>query len=310
MIVKPCKEPLEFSIWRSLRSRKQNITKEDMQYYFQNLKGFHGELEFEKWCEDLPEDWLCFHNLCLEVKNSKFQLDYIVLTNKSLFLFEIKFYSHDYYFENDTLYTHQNKEVLNPSLQLQRNKTLLRQFLTEHDYNIPIHAYVIFINPHFFLYYAPLDEPYLHSFVYPPQLKRFKKKLHEIYFNTQVILSYQKLQDLSNLFLKQSFVPKNLMRIPGFDFEELKKGIRCKNCSSLQTKIKTKLISCEKCGISEKKKEAVLRNIEEFILLFPSQKLTTTKIYQWCKILSQKTIYQILRSNFKPTKKTRYTYYQ
>ena len=54
-----------------------------------------------------------------------------------------------------------------------------------------------------------------------------------------------------------------------------KKGIYCKNCKSFLISIKNYDLVCGKCGGHEKVELAILRNSEEFKLLFPDRKITT-----------------------------------
>ena len=57
--------------------------------------------------------------------------------------------------------------------QLKRSTSLLRQLLQKLGYHLTIDAYVVFINPEFLLYQAPMDKPIF----YPPQLIQLMRKL-------------------------------------------------------------------------------------------------------------------------------------
>ena len=90
-------------------------------------------------------------------------------------------------------------------------------------------------------------------------------------------------------------------RTPDYSYEQLAKGVSsgdgCRR-SFMSVYNKEKLI-CLECGRMESVESAVLRNIEEFRLLFPDRKITTNAIYDWCKIIPKKTIRRILGRNFK-----------
>ncbi len=55
------------------------------------------------------------------------------------------------------------------------------------------------------------------------------------------------------------------------------------------------------CGHQELVTDAVLRNVCEIKLLFPSMKITTNLIFDWCMVIeSKRTIKRILVKNYKP----------
>lgn len=99
-------------------------------------------------------------------------------------------------------------------------------------------------------------------------------------------------------------------RKPDYTFEQLQKGIYCKCCHSFDISFNTKTIVCDKCRFREDMESAVLRNVEEFRILFPEKKITTSVIYEWCKIItSTKTIRNILSINYKFMNLTKGNYY-
>lgn len=204
--------------------------------------------------------------------------------------------------ESDKLYTvTAGREYKNPVYQLKRSAALLRQLLQTLKQNYPVEASVVFINPEFTLYQAPMDQP----IVLPTQVNRFIKDLNKTPSNLND--GHTKLaQHLMSLHQ-----PKNPFTVwPKYHFEQLKKGIHCKTCKSLPLTIKSKDLVCKKCGGNEKIEQAILRNIKEFQLLFPERKLTTQNIYEWCNLdLSKRTICRVLKKNYTALGSTSNTYY-
>ncbi|MDQ0255396.1 replicative DNA helicase [Evansella vedderi] len=68
-------------------------------------------------------------------------------------------------------------------------------------------------------------------------------------------------------------------------------------------------VKCSKCGFVEKRDDAVMRTIEEYILLFPDREINTQNINQWCKIVSKRTISRVLNKNFKRINHGKYSTY-
>lgn len=88
------------------------------------------------------------------------------------------------------------------------------------------------------------------------------------------------------------------LRLPKYTFKELKKGIPCQNCNGFLTNFsRTKLI-CHNCESIEKLDESVLRSVEEFLTLFPDERITTDKLYEWCSVVSKRSIRSILLNSY------------
>lgn len=88
-------------------------------------------------------------------------------------------------------------------------------------------------------------------------------------------------------------------RLPGYNYDQLEKGIICASCHSFVANFSAGKIVCDECGCIEETKTAILRSVDEFKLLFPDRKITTGGIFEWCKVIkSKKTIRRILLGNF------------
>ncbi|WP_138919056.1 nuclease-related domain-containing protein [Ornithinibacillus scapharcae] len=55
----------------------------------------------------------CFNDLLLQVSNQTFQIDSLVIADK-IYVYEIKNYQGDFYYDNDRLYNRSNFEISNP----------------------------------------------------------------------------------------------------------------------------------------------------------------------------------------------------
>jgi len=149
MSFKSRSEPVEVIILRLLNAR-MSLVEKDKQHFYNLVKGYEGEVMFDSLTEKLHCQSYILNDLLLESNGSKFQIDSIMLTQEPLYLFEVKNYEGDFYFENERFYTisKKEKEIKNPLQQLERSESLLRQLLQNLGYRIPIEAYVVFINPY------------------------------------------------------------------------------------------------------------------------------------------------------------------
>ncbi|MED3552492.1 nuclease-related domain-containing protein [Cytobacillus praedii] len=290
MVIKPRSESKELKLYRVLNIR-MDLSDEEVQYYWSLEKGFEGEIQFDAWLNDLPgsENWLILNDLLLEYNRTTFQIDSLLLADETLFFFEIKNFEGDFFIdENGRWLTLANKEIKNPLLQLERSKSLLRQLLQSLGMKVAIKSNIIFINPHFQLYQAPLGQP----IIFPTQLKRFSKQLPVKLANRKC---RQTAEKLVSIHLKES----PYKRLPKYTYEQLKKGIICKSCHSRELQYQDYILICTKCSCKEDVRSSIIRSVEEFILLFPERKVTTNAIFEWCEVIkSKKVIRKLLLENY------------
>ncbi|MFE8699983.1 nuclease-related domain-containing protein [Cytobacillus sp. FJAT-54145] len=301
MILKERIESEELLVWRQLNKRL-NLPDKERQHYMNLEKGYRGEADFDLLLKSLEEEKYIINDLLLEVNNSYFQIDSIIISQGVVYLIDIKNFQGDYYFDSNRLYTlSTSKEIKNPVDQLKRSTTLFHQLLHTQKLNYLVEAYVIFINPEFTLYQTPKESP----IIFPSQLERFLKKLNK---TTSKLNDSHKRLAQTLLSLHQTKNPFSLQ--PKYTYDQLQKGIYCNGCNSFTLNIKYKNFVCGQCGAQEKIELAILRSIEEFKLLFPERKITTRNIYEWCQVeLHKRTIARVLKKYFKVQGSTSDTHY-
>ncbi len=281
---------MELVILRYLNIR-MNLSPKDKQNYLILEKGFEGERKFSEWLKNNTSDCLILNDLLLEKNNTFFQIDSLLISQKTIYQFEVKNYEGDYYVDKDMWYMTSGTEIKNPLHQLKRSESLLRRLLQDLGSTLSVESYLIFINPEFTLYQAPLHLP----IIFPSQMNRFMKKLNVN--SAKLNGSQTKLaEQLIALHTKES----PFTRIPFYDYDQLQKGITCATCNSFLTTYKERNLICDICGNKENLESAVMRSVREFKLLFPDKKITTPIIFDWFGVIeSKKTIRRILSKNFK-----------
>ncbi|GIN57719.1 nuclease-related domain-containing protein [Lederbergia ruris] len=305
MSTKPHRKPLppkELAIFQSLLPRME-LSPQEKQHYENLKKGYEGELAFYSLLQQTGlKDQLILYDLLLQANQTEFQIDSLLMQRKKIFMFEIKNYEGDFYFQQDQWYVATTrKEIRNPLLQLKRSEFLLRQLLQNWGHDVSIESYIIFINPEFTLYHAPLNQP----MIFPTQLKRFIEKL-----TTSTTAVTQKQIKMAEQFVKNHQDQSIFERLPQYKHEQLTKGILCSTCTSLLTPFTYKKLRCEKCGCEEDLEAAVMQSLEEFHLLFPDRKITTNAIHEWCGfILSKKTIRRILTKHLTLVKRAKASHF-
>ncbi|MDQ0231681.1 nuclease-related domain-containing protein [Metabacillus malikii] len=301
MIYKERVESTELLILKSLNNRSE-LSEKERQYYLNISKGFEGETLFDSMINTIEGESIILNDLLFKQNHTLFQIDSLTILSDTIYMFEIKNYEGDYYYESDRLYKQPKTEITNPLNQLSKSELLLRQLIQGLGYNLSIKAYVIFINPTFTLYQAPLNKP----FILPTQLQRFISTL-----DSKSSKMNQKHRTLANKLLSLHLKDSPFNNLPNYDYDKLKKGITCTACGSLHMITIGQKCICQNCGVQEKVINAVLRSVHEFKLLFPNEKVTTNVIYEWCKIIdSKKRIRYILQNNYKKFGVHQWMYYE
>lgn len=299
---KPRMMSKELRILISLNARME-LSSKDKQYFAYLVKGYQGEILFDQLTSNLKNDLYILNDLCLEHNKSVFQIDTLIISQHTIYPYEVKNYEGDYRYESGNFYPKSSKdEIKNPLDQLKRSKSLLRPLLKNLGFYLPIEGDVTFVNPYFTLYQAPLNEPIIH----PTQLNYLMKKLDEI--PSKLTPRHKMLAD-QLISMHQTDSP--FTRHPPYCYDQLQKDIICAKCHSFILSVEEQKIECDTCGHEETVDSAVLRSVEEFALLFPDKKITTNAIYEWCGVIrSKKQISRILKQNFTLKGFGQWTYYE
>lgn len=270
-------------------SPRVEFTEKEKQYHLYLEKGYEGEILFDAMLDQLENENFILRDLLFEVNNTTFQIDSLLITQDTVLLFDVKNYEGDYYYDGELFKTMAGTEVKDPLLQLKRSESLLRQMLKRLGFHFILEAYIIFINPEFSLFQAPLNQP----IILPNQLNRFIKKLSNK--PSKLNNSHTRLADkLLSLHITDS----RFTRVPKYEYELLRKGVFCPSCKEVYTQYKQKKFTCAHCQYQENVEEALMRTVEEYRLLFPERKITTRAIYEWCnQVLPAKMIRRLLTNN-------------
>ncbi|KGR79358.1 nuclease-related domain-containing protein [Ureibacillus manganicus] len=304
MLYKSRSKPEELLVLEYL-DKRMALPETEKSYYLNLKKGFEGGIMFDSLTGKLETDLLVLNDLLLRHNKTTFQIDTLIISSNKIFFYEIKNYEGDHIYEADKLYKFPKTEITNPLNQLRRSETLLKQLIFSLGINLPVEGIIVFINPEFTLYQAPLNCPFL----LPTQLKSYLQKL-ESSTTSKLTNKHQalaeKLVSLHLLNIKEN----KYSNLPSYEFDQVRKGISCEICKSFSVSVTGHNIKCTKCGYVELASSAILRNINEFMTLFRNEKLTTNVIYDWCQVIpSKRRIRKVLIDNFKIVGCNQWTYY-
>jgi hypothetical protein len=212
-------ESEELRVMQALDFR-MGLADKDKQYYFNLQKGFEGEVMFDEYLYRIGIETYVLNDLLFELNHSHFQIDSLMISQDHIHLFEVKNYEGEFYYEGDKFKKINGTKVKNPMLQLDRNQSLLRQFFNSIGVKTPIAAFLVFINPEFTLYQAPLDR----RTILPTNLNRFIKQI-----NNQKSILNNHHDRLSKKLLSSHLTKSPFTNIPKYDYNQLRKGVLCQS---------------------------------------------------------------------------------
>ncbi len=302
MIYKQRRKSLELLALEYL-DKRMSLSDKTKLHYVNLRKGYEGETLFDSYLEKIGCECFVLNDLLLNVNNTLFQIDSLLIFPESIYMYEIKNYQGDFYYESDRLYKKSKSEINNPLLQLNRAESLFRQLLQSLGLHLPVEASVVFINPEFTLYQAPLNTP----FIYPTQLNSYFKKLNKHSSNKLDQRHKQLAEKLLSLHINDA--PFNLL--PSYEYNQLRKGITCSRCNSYLLIINGRTCECKECGQEEAVSTTIMRCVKELRILFPDMKITTSGIQDWCKMIdSKKRIYRVLKGNLGINLNRQWSFYE
>lgn len=292
--MKVLKEREESKLLRGLNllDRRSELNESDKRYLINLQKGYNGERFFdERVRKVMDKEVIILNDLLLRNKGMSFQIDSMILTSDTLFVFEIKNFSGKYIRNSDGFSTIKGYEVANPLIQLNRIESFVHQLLNEWRVTMKVEASVLFVEPSFSLYQARVEDP----IVLPNQVEEYLEMI-----NRKSKMLTKEQYYLANKFIKlhETELPTE-RQLPIYSYEDLKKGLACKSCGSFNMLITQRACYCKACFHKSSVEEVIMDNIEEMQFLFPELKITTTTVSEWCgNPVHFRKVREVLKDNF------------
>lgn len=276
----------------------------DRNYLLNIEKGYEGEELFDTFVKKyLNKEVIVLNDLLLTSRGNTFQVDSILITSDTVYIYEIKNYKDSYQMNAGQLMTLTGQEINSPLNQVNRAKTLMKQVVKDLGYVMNVEASVIFIHPTFNLYQAKSSDP----IILPNQIeKHFKEMNHRL---TPLSKEQRYLAQKLAKENKES-VPYE-KQLPDFEYKRLKKNLYCKACGESQLTLTRKKSYCGSCKKKQGLELTILEHIDEFRLLFPKEKMTVQILYDWCaRKISARRLRNVCRKHYKKVGTTSNSYYE
>ncbi|MCH5139460.1 nuclease-related domain-containing protein [Mammaliicoccus sciuri] len=183
----------------ALESRKI-LSKEERNNLLTCYNGKEGERYFKSFLNTIPNISYIYD---FEFGDQHhIQIDYVVATDNTLFLFEIKHYRDEWHFEQDYLKSSYGLTTKSPIKQTKFMKSELEKLLYQNGIHTDIQSYIIFTNPHF----IPVGNwPHNQNIIYFNQLNQIKEILQSpsSNFNPALLNFYYNTRKFTPLIIKK-----------------------------------------------------------------------------------------------------------
>lgn len=282
--------------------------------YFTKFKKRHLNLEAGQKGEQKVMDyiqqygashWIVLHNIWLQDFN-RFECDLILITNHTIYIFEIKYYKGIFRYDNGKCFYDSIETSLNPIEQARGNLVNLKKILSNTLPHMTIQAGVIFAGEDHEIQVisAPDDIKIVTSNGIRNFILNIAKEEEKV--QTSPINAVRVIQELNKYEIPHPFQPEPLTHD---EMKEIRPGIYCANCHSFDVKITKFKVSC-RCGLTESREEAIVRTICDYGVLNYKSELTTGELMNFfSKQISRYLLIETLHKHFTMIKNGKYTYY-
>jgi hypothetical protein len=95
-------ESEELKVLNALNVRME-LAEKEKQYYFNLQRGFEGEVIFDGYLKRIGIQSYILNDLLFEQNHSHFQIDSLMISQILTYLFEVKNFEGEYYFDGDQM---------------------------------------------------------------------------------------------------------------------------------------------------------------------------------------------------------------
>lgn len=245
--------------WLEILFNRNGLTEKEIEHYQRLLRGFQGEVEFDKLFDLLFDKKVQFLNdITIRYKNNTAQLDKLFCINHTLFIVDMKYYRGHYVYEKDTWKAGQTILSHNIFEQLRRAVRIVEAILYEANIELVVEGVLVFMNPESTI--EIIDKVKEKHFLYEDTPKWFldlRRSMNRTTHTnwTKIIKNFS----IASYKTKQTCSQEQ--------FAKMTKGIMCCQCGDFQLKMKKTIFICSCCGQIEVKETAYVRSICEYGLL-------------------------------------------
>lgn len=277
----------DYKIYLRALEGRTNFSIEQRKEMYVDQLGDEGEKYF-KSVLDTIENIQYISNFEISVSNHV-QIDFLVAASEKIFIFEIKHYSNEWFFEDDYIKSSNGQKYHSPMIQVAKIKKEVQNILNKTGISREIQAFIIFTNPHFNLVgERPPNIILLHEI---PQLFKIIDTHHEL--DNEVILTILKQFES----IHSTYYHKNIALVK----DKVASGLRCPKCRKMYTisfsKFQRKYF-CYYCKEHLNSENIIYSNLQELFII-KRKPFKLKEAIEWCQPVQAHTVRRVCQKHFK-----------
>lgn len=252
------------------------LLKQDLSMYKAGLKG-EKSINFFLY-PIIYKNYLRFHNLRLYYHGQNFEIDLLLITNQFLLIIEVKNYRGSLYLDHDSgglvqVFEDQEKLYQDPTLQVERQRDLLSEWLKQKGYHVPIETLVCLVNQNGIL---KRDDHTSSHIIYGYKLAHEYQELQKRYHNHPHVINPESLLNL--LVTENNPLDSRLMRKYKIEENDFAPGVVCLNCFRKSMVRERNIYVCKNC--SNQDPDGLIRGLKDYFLIHGPQ-ISNDKARNW-----------------------------
>lgn len=279
-----------FSYLKAIEGRT-NLNIDQRKELYINQSGLEGEMYF-KAILDTIVDVQYLYNLEIGTSNH-IQIDFLVVSSTKIYIFEVKHYTGDWYFEEEYIKCTNSLRYPSPHIQTNKIENNIQSIVNTHNIPRVIETFIIFTNSHFNLHGK---RPQNQAILLPQELSIVP---HLIDTNHQ-----EANQEILNIFkqyesIHSTFYQKDINILE----DKVASGLRCPNCRKLFTITYKKNQHNYTCCYCKKQlgfEELIYFNLKELFII-KRKPFDFNEAQAWCDPIPKHTVRRVCNKYFKNT---------
>lgn len=256
--------------------------------------GVRGENKLQKKFNEffIESEFKPIWDVNLKIDDWKVQMDGLLLTEKCAVIMESKNISDEIHYDEltDEFYkkNSSNEKITleNPVIQLNKHTRFLTRWFQMHKINLPVTGMIVFTAKNCFFYSKPPGALICKAY-------QMNEYLYQILENYPQEVSSHKVNKIKKMIASNQIPYKRspLCEFYHIDIKDVKKGVYCRNCQSLQMQRLMKTWICGSCGHRDNFAHELA--LQEYFSLIDNQ-VTNKQFREFCQINSPSVARRLL----------------
>ncbi|SFV44717.1 nuclease-related domain-containing protein [Mammaliicoccus sciuri] len=270
---------------------RTNLNLDQRKELYINQTGLEGEMYF-KAILDTIVDVKYVYNLEIGTSNH-IQIDFLVVSSIKIYIFEVKHYTGDWYFEENYIKCTNSLRYPSPHIQTNKIENKIQSIVNTHNLPREVETIIIFTNSHFNLHGK---RPQNQAILLPQELSRVPQLIdtNNQEANQEILNIFKQYESIHSTFYQKDI---NILE------DKVGSGLRCPNCRKLFTIAFKKNKHNYRCCYCRKDlgyEELIYFNLKELFII-KRKPFDFKEAKAWCYPIPIHTVRRVCNKYFKNT---------